>query len=280
MSLPLFFGKPIVVGGQLATDAACCCEPPTCGDITISMTLGSGTISPDDLCSGCSATDVTHGTTGPIYWDFHRTANDGWSYAIYSKPGFPGFCQTCTPETFDPTGYVQVGGMDGSDTFLRLGRDLDPAPVSCDEKNPRCWWIVCTHDATGFECYTCTESTHDENDCLSCCEAVISTDGFTCVPSGGGGPPYAGSGSQSASFTISIPVYETDPDCPDIFGDGSGITWELSIDGIVVATGTGTTGSGGGDGSCSCDTPDPCFIPGAGVSLTYCVGGACCTVTG
>lgn len=277
MAFQIYGGKFLVVGGKFAVDPACCCEPPSCGDVTISMTIGTTTFPEATLCSSCSSTEVTHYNEGPAYWDFHRTAGDGWTYAIYSKPGFPGSCQNCDPETFDNTGYVSRGSMSGSDTFLRIGRE---APGSCDDNNDRCWWIVATHDATGYECYLCPESTADENDCLSCCSATITTDGFTCTPSGGGGPPYAGVGSQSASFEITIPTYDTDPDCPDIFGDGSGVTWELSIDGVVVASGTGTIGSGGGDGSCSCDTPSPCFIPGAGVTLTYCYGGACCTVNG
>lgn len=255
--------------GGFAKDAACCCEPPDCAEASVgfSYVIGNASFPDASPCtSPCDPPNVHTPNSGPTYWDFFCAEDNGWTYSIWRKPGFPGSCQDCNPATFDPTGYVNVGGMGGAVTNYRLDRTL---PGSCNADNYRCFWVIATHIATGTECYICPESTTDTDSCPSCCSIVIESSG-TCIPFGGG---TSGTASISATFAITIPEYGASPDCPDIFPS---VTWQLFIGGIEVATGSGLTGSGSGDSSCSCPTEDPCEVSGE-VSVTWCSGDVCCT---
>lgn len=268
MAFVLKDGKILIVDGKIATSTACC-PPDTC-PTGFSMTVGSATFPDADPCTFLAAPNLCNQNSGPAYWDFDCDPDDGFTYEILSKPGFPGSCQNCELEEFDETGYVSRGSLGGATTTLRIYRE-DPA--TCNDDNPRCWLVKATH-ACGLFCRFCPESTSDTNNCYSCCDIDITIGEATCIPFEGGN---VGVASVSATFVITIPFLSIEPeDCDSIFGDGTGVTWTMQIGGVTVATGTGLTGGGTGDQSCTCPTEDPCALTGADVSVEWCLDGVCC----
>lgn len=264
----------VMAGTAIATDAACCCEPPTCDDILqkIYMVIGETTYPGAEPCADCELPFLEYPNLGPQYWDWHSSI-DGWDFEIYYKPGFPGSCDYFDPSTgpSDLYDYISVGSISDDGGYLRIERS---SPDVCNENNHRCWAVRCTHRATDFVCWSGDQGTSDRNTCANCCAIVIEASAGDCFPFL---ESNCGVQTISASFTISIPIYDIDPDCDSVFPDTSAIQWWLYIGGIEVATGTGLTGGGSGESSCCCPTGDPCSTGMGPVDVVWCYGGVCCS---
>lgn len=258
--------------GKLATSSDCCICP-SCDDILgkIYMVIGETTYPGAVPCTDCEPPFIEEPNIGPQYWDWHSSI-DGWDFDIYYKPGF-GVC-----EYYDPlvgpeplTDWISMGTISDDGGYVRITRSY---PDECNENNHHCWAVRCTHRATGFVCWSGDQSVSDRNNCPSCCSIIIEASKTSCVPFL---ESTCGVQTITASFTISIPFYDFDPNCDSIFPRPLEITWTLYIGGLEVATGTGLTGSGSGESSCCCPTNDPCETGMGPVEVVWCYGGVCCS---
>lgn len=278
MAIRLHEGLVLLVAGEVAASAACCCECD-CALIDFQMIEGGGGPWSGSLCTECADTAVSQGFYGTTSWEFIATADGGcgWLDVIsFNDSGYTAatgelpadyVCQDCSAPEFNPIDPVVRGSF-------KVGHPVTlyrEEPGSCDEHFYPCFWIK-PQSEEGPECCRGTESTPDANSCTSCCEIEIiaSTEGCLPLDETGAGVAYG-----SASFTITVPDTGFDPNCDTIFEDAEAITWTLTI-GANVYTGTGLTGEGEGDFSCECPDINPCVVT-TEVTVEWCYGGVCCS---
>lgn len=245
MSLPLFGGKIITVSGQLAIDAACCCDPPTCGTTDFTVTTFTTTWADASPCEACPPCNLTLPNQGPSFWRINWNGPSGITYKLWAKVaiGTPPDCADCGADPVDLTGYSLIGTYTEPQTDLDISRT---EPETCDQYNYQCWALEIIVGDIDLIC--CATGGADGNSCLLCGTVEITASDGDCIPSGGG---TAGVKAVNVSFTTTWD--ETCGTAPD--------AWEIFVDGLSVATGTGDTGSWSGEVSCVCDTTDPCASP-------------------